>query len=121
MSSRLPANWTTLALPPSPLGGRGRVVSQAVAPPSSSVVEEEVSYVEKAQVEAFFRAIPQDRVRDRLLFDLAYRHGLRRREIALLTLSGVRPDRIWIGRLKGSVSGEYPLHPSTRKLLSIYL
>ena len=84
-------------------------------------VEEGVSYVEKAAVEAFFRTIPLERARDRLLFDLTYRHGLRRGEATLLRLSSIRPDRIWIGRLKGSISGEYPLHPSSRKLLAAYL
>ena len=40
-----------------------------------------VRYVSKEEVEQFFAAIPANNLRDRLLFDLIYRHGLRRREV----------------------------------------
>ena len=100
-----------------PLGGSGSVPVDRFG----FGVEQEIHYLEKSAVEAFFRAIPPDRCRDRAIWDLVYRHALRRSELALLTLTNLRPDRIWIGRLKGSVSGEYPLHPSSRKLLAAYL
>ena len=80
-----------------------------------------VKYLTTAETETFFRAIPEDNARDQLMFDLIYRHGLRRTEAALLRIGNVQGDRIWIGRVKQGVSGEYPLHPSTQKLLTAYV
>jgi len=80
-----------------------------------------VRYLTRAETEALFRAIPLAAVRDRVMFDLIYRHGLRRTEAVILRVANVQDDRIWIGRVKNGVSGEYPLHPSTRKLLAVYL
>jgi len=80
-----------------------------------------VTYLTKEEIEAFFQAIPKESIRDRLLFDLIYRHGLRKTEAALLRMEGMKGGRIWIGRVKGGVSGEYPLHPDTQKLLDSYL
>jgi site-specific recombinase XerD len=80
-----------------------------------------VKYLTTAETEAFFGAVPEEKIRDRLMFDLIYRHGLRRSEAALLRLESIQGDRIWIGRVKNGISGEYPLHPTTRKLLALYL
>ncbi|HET7436880.1 MAG TPA: tyrosine-type recombinase/integrase [Thermoanaerobaculia bacterium] len=81
-----------------------------------------ISYLTKDEVEQVFRTISPDNTRDQLMFDLIYRHGLRRREATLLRLEDVLPeDRIWIPRLKGAVPGTYSLHPVTRKLLRRYL
>lgn len=63
----------------------------------------------------FFRAI-QD-VRDRAIFRLLYHHALRAGEIGRLELSDFRQgsalnmDRIYIRRLKGSVTAEHPMVP----------
>jgi site-specific recombinase XerD len=78
-------------------------------------------YLSKEEVERFFSVIPSENVRDLLLFDAIYRYGLRRREATLIRVSDLSEDRIWITRLKGSVSGEYPIHPVTRRLLWRYL
>jgi type 1 fimbriae regulatory protein FimB len=61
--------------------------------------------------------------RDRALFLLAYRHGLRASEIGLLQRTDVdlKQGRITIHRLKGSLSGIYPLQPDMIKLLRAYL
>lgn len=67
-----------------------------------------------------FAAIPRENARDRLIFDMIYRYGLRRREAAFLRLEQIS-ERIWINRLKGGVPGEYPIHPCTRRLLWAYL
>ncbi len=80
-----------------------------------------VKYLTTAATEALFQAIPASAVRDRFMLDLIYRHGLRRLEAALLRLENVQGDRIWVGRVKNGVSGEYPLHPSTQRLLAAYL
>jgi integrase len=81
----------------------------------------EVAYLSKAEVERFFAAIPTRNTRDQLLFDLIYRYGLRRREAALLGSEHLASGRIWITRVKGGVSGEYPIHPTTRRRLWAYL
>jgi len=82
---------------------------------------QQVKYLTTAETEALFRAIPESAVRDRFMLDLIYRHGFRRLEAALLRLENVQGNRIWIGRVKNGVSGEYPLHPSTQSLLATYL
>jgi integrase len=82
---------------------------------------EPVTYLTKEEVESFFRVIPPDNARDRLLFDVMYRYGLRRLEAALLRRDYLSDGRIWIRRAKGGISGEYPIHPTTRRLLWAYL
>jgi integrase len=61
--------------------------------------------------------------RDKALFLLAYRHGLRASEIGLLQRTDVdlKQGRITIHRLKGSLSGIYPLQPDVIKPLRSYL
>src|SRR5882724_11359864 len=61
--------------------------------------------------------------RDKALFLLAYRHGLRASEVGLLQRTDVdlKQGRITIHRLKGSLSGIYPLQPDVIKLLRAYL
>lgn len=80
-----------------------------------------ISYLSKEEMEHFFRAIPTRNSRDRLLFDLIYRYGLRRTEAALLRRDHLSEGRIWVTRVKNGFSGEYPIHPSTRRLLWAYL
>jgi type 1 fimbriae regulatory protein FimB len=82
---------------------------------------EAVKYLTKQEVERFFQAIPRRNVRDVLLFDLIYRHGLRRSEAALLTLDDLRDGKIWVERCKHGVSNAYPLHPRSKVLLRSYL
>ncbi|MBV8546605.1 MAG: tyrosine-type recombinase/integrase [Acidobacteria bacterium] len=78
------------------------------------------AYLTKAEVERLFAAIPDKDGRSRLLFDLIYRYGLRRIEAALIRREHLSDGRIWITRVKGGVSGEYPIHPRTRRLLWAY-
>src|SRR5919198_3679270 len=61
--------------------------------------------------------------RDKVLFFLAYRHGLRATEIGLLQRTDVdlKQGRIRIHRLKGSLSAVYPLQPDVMKLLRAWL
>lgn len=80
-----------------------------------------LAYLTKEEVERLFAAIPADRPRDRLLLDLLYRHGLRRQEAASIRREHLSDGRIWITRVKGGVSGEYPIHPTTMRLLWSYL
>jgi integrase/recombinase XerD len=80
----------------------------------------QLAYLTKEEVERLFSVISSKDGRDRLLFDVIYRYGLRRREAALIRREHVG-ERIWITRLKGGISGEYPIHPTTRRLLWEYL
>lgn len=61
--------------------------------------------------------------RDRALFLTAYRHGLRASEIGLLQQTDVdfKNSRLSIHRLKGSLSGIYPMQPDEQKTLKAYL
>lgn len=78
-------------------------------------------YLTKEEVEQFFAAIPPEATRERLLFDLSYRHGLRRTEAAVLRLDDFSSDgRLWITRAKSGISGAYPLHPRSRELFKAY-
>ena len=84
--------------------------------------EPPVKFLTKQEVERFFAAIPTCNLRDRLLFDLIYRYGLRRSEAGLIDRARhLTSDRIWITRLKGGFSGFYPISASTRKLMWQYL
>jgi len=84
-------------------------------------VQKPLAYLTREEVERFFRAIPAVNLRDRTLFDLIYRHGLRRGEAAQLTLDDVRGGKVWIARLKRGIPGAYPLHPRSNRLLGAYL
>ena len=61
--------------------------------------------------------------RDRALFLLAYRHGLRASEVGLLRTEGLdlRARRLVVHRLKGSLSGTHPLQPDEAKALRAWL
>ena len=74
---------------------------------------------ELARLFAAVRASPRDRV----LFLIAYRHGLRASEIGLLRLEDLdfRALRLRVHRLKGSHSGVHPMQPDEVKALRAYL
>ena len=57
--------------------------------------------------------------RDQAIFLTAYRHGLRASEIGMLHQTDVdlKRGRITIRRLKGSLSGTYPLQPDEQKVI----
>jgi type 1 fimbriae regulatory protein FimB len=80
-----------------------------------------IKFLSRDQVEQFFVQIPATNVRDLLLFDLMYRHGLRRGEAALLEIDDVQGDDIWIARLKGGEAHWHPLHRRSKRLLRAYL
>ena len=82
-------------------------------------------YLTIAEKDRFFKAI--DSVRDRAIFRLLYHHGLRASEIGRLQLSDYRGasalelDRIYIHRLKGSVSGECPMVAAAALVLRAWI
>jgi len=83
--------------------------------------EEAIKYLTREEVERFFRTIPEASTRDLLLFDLVYRHGLRRSEAGLLKLDHMRDGKVWIARRKHGLAAAYPLHPRSKDLLARYL
>ena len=60
--------------------------------------------------------------RDKAIFLIAYRHGLRASEVGMLKLqdADVQRGRIRIIRLKHSLSGEYPMQPDEIKALKTW-
>jgi len=61
--------------------------------------------------------------RDRALFLLAYRHGLRASEVGLLHVADVdlKKLRLMVHRLKGSLPGEHPLQPDEARAIRAHL
>lgn len=61
--------------------------------------------------------------RDKAIFLIAYRHGLRASEVGLLrrTDADLKRLRIHVHRVKGSLPGEYPLQPDEVKAIRSYL
>lgn len=61
--------------------------------------------------------------RDKAIFLLAYRHGLRASEIGMLRISDLdlKRLRIMIHRLKGSLAGEHPLQPDEARAIKAWL
>ena len=61
--------------------------------------------------------------RDKAIFLLAYRHGLRASEVGLLRVSDLdlKRLRVMLHRLKGSLSGEHPLQADEARALKAWL
>ncbi len=80
-----------------------------------------ITFLTQDEVRRLFSVIKTKR--DRAIFAVAYRHGLRSSEVAMLQRTDVdlKSARITINRLKGSLSGTYPMAPETAKLLRSYL
>ena len=78
-------------------------------------------YLTQEEVTALFSKIRSKR--DRALFDLIYKYGLRVREATLLRIEDVdlRRGKIFIRRVKGGVAGEKPLFRDSARLLRAYL
>src|SRR5918912_1945034 len=61
--------------------------------------------------------------RDRAIFLIAYRHGLRATEVGKLHKTDVdyKQLRIYCHRLKGSYSGQHTMEPDEARILKAYL
>jgi site-specific recombinase XerC len=73
------------------------------------------------EIKALFGVIMD--ARDRAIFRVVYHRGLRASEVKLLELSDYRQrdGRLYVRRLKGSKSGEYPLFDEERRSLNQWL
>lgn len=84
---------------------------------------QDLHYLTKPEVHRLLDATDKRSVRDRAIWTTAYWHGLRASEVGLLTVADVRLDaaRIFIRRLKGSNSGEYPMSATEVTALRAWL
>jgi integrase/recombinase XerD len=80
-----------------------------------------IQFLTQPELRAFFRVIT--RTRDRALFLLAYRHGLRASEVGLMHMDDLNfaQQRLTIHRLKRSLPGIYPLRADEVNALKVYL
>ena len=82
-------------------------------------------YLTVPEKNRFFKVIESPR--DRAIFRLLYHHGLRASEIGKLQLSDYRQgstqdlDRIYIHRLKGSITGECAVMPTAALAVRAWL
>jgi type 1 fimbriae regulatory protein FimB len=74
------------------------------------------------ETDRLFEQIGTNR-RDRALFLIAYRHGLRAREIGLLRIEDIdlKALRLMVHRLKGGHSGAHPLRADEAKAIKAHL
>jgi integrase len=82
---------------------------------------ETIKYLTPDELKRLFSVITSKR--DKAIFLIAYRHGLRASEIGLLHKDNVdwKRQRIYVQRLKGSYSAEHPMQPDEVRILKSYL
>jgi type 1 fimbriae regulatory protein FimB len=82
---------------------------------------ETIKFLTLDETRRLFKAITDKR--DKAIFLLAYRHGLRASEIGLLRVNDLdlKRLRIMLHRLKGSLSGEHPLQADEARALKAWL
>jgi site-specific recombinase XerD len=81
-----------------------------------------IKFLSLEETARLFKAIGDDK-RNRAIFLLAYRHGLRASEVGLLRKDDLdlKSLRLVIHRLKGSHSGTHPLQPDEVRAIKSYL
>lgn len=82
---------------------------------------ETIKFLTLDETRRLFAAITDKR--DKAIFLLAYRHGLRASEVGLLRVSDLdfKRLRVMLHRLKGSLSGEHPLQADEARALKAWL
>lgn len=82
---------------------------------------ETIKFLTMSETKRLFAVIKDKR--DKAIFLLAYRHGLRASEIGLLRKTDVdlKTLRVMVHRMKGSLSGAHPLQADEVKALKAYL
>jgi integrase len=81
----------------------------------------EIKYLSQDELGALLKVIPLGR--DRAIFLVAYRHGLRASEVGLLRIEDVdlEAERLNVHRLKGSLGGVHPIRPDERRRLKAHI
>lgn len=89
--------------------------------PSRATKAETISFLTQDETKRLMSVISSKR--DKAIFLLAYRHGLRASEVGLLRRSDFddKQLRLNIHRLKGSLSGVHPLQADEIRILKSYL
>lgn len=100
-------------------GTKGRQKSAAVV--RTRTAERVITFLTQDELRRLFKVIKSKR--DKAIFLVAYRHGLRASEIGLLQRADVdaKQGRVSIHRLKGSISAIYPMQPDVMKAIRSYL
>ena len=82
---------------------------------------ERIKFLSIAEITRLIKSIKSKR--DKAIFTIAYRHGLRASEVGLLQLADVdfETHRIHIHRLKESLSGIHRLQPDELRILKAHL
>ena len=94
---------------------RAALLRRATVPPSAPVKTRRhqrpaIKYLSSTEIANLLRVIKSPR--DRAMFELAYRHGLRVSELGMMQMQDYRKgnsldmDHLYIRRLKGSISGD---------------
>ena len=111
MLFEMPAGLDPLPIPPNDdiLLPDDDLPPPPVQKPKAKRKRKEIKFLTEDELARLFSVIPS--VRDRAMFQIAYRAGLRASEVGLLQLRDYDPkaDRIFIHRLKGSNSGHHHL------------
>lgn len=85
------------------------------------IADRQIKYLTQKEVQRFFAQIEDNR--DRALFVILYRYGLRASEATLLTPQSINWDdnRIYIRRVKSGISTERRLYADVKNALRSYL
>ena len=89
--------------------------------PSRATKAETIKFLTESETKNIISVISSKR--DKAIFILAYRHGLRASEVGLLQRNDFddKQLRLNIHRLKGSLSGVHPLQADEVRILKSYL
>ena len=123
MIFEMPAGLDPLPIPPNDdiLLPDDDLPPPPVQKPKAKRKRKEIKFLTEDELARLFSVIHS--VRDRAIFQLAYRAGLRASEVGLLQLRDYDPkaDRIFIHRLKGSNSGHHHLVREEARALRAWL
>lgn len=114
-----------------PLAVRSTAIHAVPVKPCSSAISglskgrpktETIKFLTQDEAGRLFHELGEHK-RNKAMFLVAYRHGLRASEVGLLRTSDLdfKKLRIMLHRLKGSYSGEHPLQPDEAKAIKAYL
>jgi len=111
----------TLAKAPEPKPETRPAKKSRSSPNSTAGRADRIKFLSTDEIKALLNVISD--LRDKAIFLLAYRYGLRASEVGLLNLDDLilSQRKIFIHRLKGSISKEYSLQPDEVKILKLYL